>query len=513
MGDTRRIRINLTSASGMSYEELRREISKMLEERGNVSDAFSTVLTSIFHLNGGVGNLADAANDVDNRRVQTDNTAVQAAENAAKQIGQFIQSADSTDRKVAQLSVAEQEKIELQKNTFAAMMAQMNTAAQKKFLAAIKDEAMRRDIEERMRRAVLAQMEWDLQRYKAQKRQEREESGFRLAPQTYMEGVFRNVGDKWAQWGTEGGWGTAKKIGLSAAALAAFALLTYLSGGTVAFEGGAAALKSALIFGAVGGVTSGSFTALQGGSWEDVFINAGIGFGLGAVGGAGFGWGLAIHSGAVVFTSGALTSGAGSVIAAMRSGDEIDAELFAEIYTKAMLSGTIDLALGKLLTFISSKPIGYTAKGVTRELSDNFKYVLDAEKFAKAFPRSNTIGGAQIGDEILVFHYKTVPDFVGKSIKPQFGGTVSDVKLNGPISMTFGKSFTIPVAWSETTTDAFRTILSVETMKQMQQIYNFGKEYRAPLPSAGDMVSRGIIDRDNSGIVLDTFFIPEPKKY
>lgn len=513
MGDVNHIEIDNTAV-----EDLGKAWDDLLKKKDSVTESINDSLKDLHQMNGGLGNTQDAAEQLSLRRKQVDELAKLISQLPGIEMQHFIKNVENAEIKASLLSIEQERKFELQKNVFAALAGQMTEEKRKEFLSKIADDELRKDMEERISNAIYAQMMWDWERYRELKRRESEETGYRLAPKTYWEGVYRNVGDTWERWGTEGNWGVAKKVGLSAAAIVAVACAVYLSGGT-ALAGGAEAvsvkssvLTSALIFGGVGGTVSAAATKIAGGSWEEAAINGMFGAVFGAMGGAGFGAGIALHSGSVVFISGAGTSALSSAVAAMRSGKDVDAELMAEIYTKAMMSGTFDLVLGKLFAFAEPKPItksiGYTVdKSVAKYYAKTFRFDLDPAKVAEIAPKSYKIGDTRIGDEILMFP-KAVPDSIKEMIKPQFGGVISNVRMNGPVSMTVGESFSVPVLWKESLTLApeYRVLLSAKTLNTIWN--NRG----AALPSFGQMGARGILDENASGIFTDTFFIPDVKK-
>ena len=121
----------------------------------------------------------------------------------------------------------------------------------------------------------------------------------------------------------------------------------------------------------------------------------------------------------MVFISGAGTSALSSAVAAMRSGKDVDAELMAEIYTKAMMSGTFDLVLGKLFAFAEPKPItksiGYTVdKSVAKYYAKTFRFDLDPAKVAEIAPNTAPnipliAASSQLPPAIFVAAALTVP--------------------------------------------------------------------------------------------------------
>ena len=106
MGDLRRILIDLSGLSDDSYSEMSIKINQMLEERGKVSDAFDTVLRAMFRINGGVGSLGEAADNVDSRRTKTDAASEAAMEAAHRFVATFVKHTKERDRMVAKRSLA-----------------------------------------------------------------------------------------------------------------------------------------------------------------------------------------------------------------------------------------------------------------------------------------------------------------------------------------------------------------------------------------------------------------------
>ena len=106
MGDLRRILIDLSGLADDSYSEMSIKINQMLEERGKVSDAFDTVLRAMFRINGGVGSLGEAADNVDSRRTKTDAASEAAMEAAHRFVATFVKHTKERDRMVAKRSLA-----------------------------------------------------------------------------------------------------------------------------------------------------------------------------------------------------------------------------------------------------------------------------------------------------------------------------------------------------------------------------------------------------------------------
>ena len=488
MGEVNHIEIDKNAV-----EELGKIWENLLGAKEGIKESFNKAMRSMHNMSGGLGNTAESAEQLQSRMAQVEELAELMIKMPGINIQRFIKNVDNADMRAALLR-ADIKRIRAERViNLTEEISAYPQAERGKLLDMIEDADIRRGVEESIRRkeeeAKAKEKEKDTSLW--DKFAEAYDKSY--VPYDYMmygetrpdgdekameyvrektDGVFRDFGHWWENTDS-----ILAKAGVLTGAVAAIALLLYATRGKILKIGLKTALpqmaKGATIFGTTGAVFSAGATAVQGGSGSDVVKNALIGGGLGVVGGGLWGWGFAAESGALMFTSGFTTSVGGSAIHAYRDGTDFDAELFARIYAKSVISGALDMSLGKALS-VKPDPVKF-----------NVSYPMPDSEILKNLGIHQRI--TRIDKFILPF---------GEHFQTGTGGFLTKINVSKGFIRGDKLYFTVTQ----------ENILSPELKFLLSGLKD------STLPSTGSVIGRGAVNNDPTDIILDTFYVPTVKK-
>lgn len=451
MGEARRMMINLIAQSGAGYEELVTQINQMLEERGNVSDAFSTVLKSMFYLNGGVGNLSGAADSVDNRRVNTDEKSQSLINNTMRKIQSFVNTAERVDddvkRKIQEELKAEERRKEEEKRKF---QLSLIPPPRKDFLMDIGSHAFdnaqvisKETPEDRMAIAGIT-------------------AGAALIGVTAFSGALSTAGS--ALMGFIRGTGAVS-----------VPYLTFSTGSKLTV-GLAGMTRGAFAFGAFGGLMNLVHSLFTGASAMETLNRTVEGAFAGMMAGSSWGLGWALKSVGVTIIGKLITSVTTDALLNLRHGQPFDEEFLRKTVAKATVSALIDAALFKFTSLLTE---GFTVQSRSAGI------------FAppiKDIPKTDG----------FLFRQTSKTGFFG-TLQSEYRGVYSsdgniwvnyDVTTTSHFTFRFSENLKNALNWSQP---------SGSTLPGL--FINYAK------PSAGDVFGRGIYDDSFWGIFGDQFNI------
>ena len=485
----------------------------LLEAKYGVKQDFSGLVGDLHALNGGLGNLANAAEQLD-KRAQLEEIERSMMDLKRQLVEAFLEDVRLAEHQVKYLWFMPNLRLALLEEELKYRRAQL----------AVVQEDKRRCEEVLAQIAAIQKMEDEMPWYRK--------------PAYWSAIAYQEFANKWHSWDEDeyGGW---KKAGVITGAALLVAAILFLSGGTAAAAGagaagtagaggtaavagtiGTASLKSALIFGGIGATVSGVSTAVQGGSGKEIAINTATGGFFGALGGAGFGAGFFLQSGRIIWASGAGTSALSTAFSAWRSDRKIDVKLAAEIYTRAVIGGTLDLAFGKAFSGVRTavKPTPFTEMKELESISINV-----SPEVAKTL--NSGTGSWDVltwgGNKIQTIKYSGELD---SRIRAYLEET-QKVKL--PEKLTIINDFThgeeslrqtiqLPRGiWVERESDILAGVHLYPKLERVFSLWDnfyFNVGRTATLPSVGDASTRWVIDKDKWGIITDTFYIPEVKQ-
>lgn len=100
--------MRLEIKSGLVFTNNGSLLFKALERRKNVVKTFKAVRSGIYNMDGGVGNLQSAVNDLSSRITKVETVQEEKIKTAGERLGMFLKNAGNTDRKVARMIAVNQ---------------------------------------------------------------------------------------------------------------------------------------------------------------------------------------------------------------------------------------------------------------------------------------------------------------------------------------------------------------------------------------------------------------------
>ena len=238
------------------------------------------------------------------------------------------------------------------------------------------------------------------------------------------------------------------------------------------------------------------------------------------IGGAGFGAGFFLQSGRIIWASGAGTSALSTAFSAWRSDRKIDVKLAAEIYTRAVIGGTLDLAFGKAFSGVRTavKPTPFTEmralESIRINVSPEVARTLDSgtgnwDVLTWGGNKIQTIKySGELDSRIRAYLEETQKVKLPEKLTIINDFTHGEESLRQTIQLPRG-------IWVERESEILAGVHrypKLESFFKLWDNFYFNVGRTATLPSVGDASTRWVIDKDKWGIITDTFYIPEVKQ-